>query len=100
MVTGWREVEGWGGGGGVGTYLLQQFPPLTNPYLSVSPTYQCNTQQVLVKTVLRAGEFHVSGKKLHLTKTEMDFGVQGALKMEMSIQTIGFRPNPYHKNVL
>ena len=52
-------------------YLLQPSPPLINPYLSVFPTYQCNTQQVVVKTVISSGQFHVSEKKLHLTKAEM-----------------------------
>ena len=61
---------GRGGGGfwrGGGMYLLQSFPPLINPYLSVL----CNTQQVVVKPVISAGEFHVSGKKIHLKKSEM-----------------------------
>ena len=71
MVEGGREVEHWGGGGGGGMYLLQLFPPLINPCLSVFPAYQCNTRQVVVKTLISASEFHVSGQKLHLTKTEM-----------------------------
>ena len=58
MVAGGREVEGGGGGGRM--YLLQAFQPLLNPYLSVFPTYRCNTQQVVIKTVIIAREFHVS----------------------------------------
>ena len=54
-----------------------------NPYLSVFPTYQCNTQQEVVRSIISAGEFHVLGKKLHLTKTEMASEVQGTLKREM-----------------
>ena len=83
MVEGGREVEGWGGGGGGEMYLLQPFPPLNNPYLSVFPAYQRNTRQVFVKTDISASEFHVSGQKLHLTKTEMGSEVQGTLKREM-----------------
>ena len=56
------------GEGGGGMYLLQPFQPLINPYLSVFPAYQCNTRQVVVKTVISASEFHVSGQKLHLTE--------------------------------
>ena len=97
-----EQMKGIGGLGwwrGRGTYLLQQFPPLTNPYLSVFPTYQCNTQQVLLKTVLRAGEFHVSGKKLQLTKTEMGLRCKERPKGKFSIQTMGFRPNPFLKKM-
>ena len=83
MMAGGREVEGWGGKGGGGMYFLLPFPPLINPYLSVFPAYQCNTQQVVLKTVINAGEFHVSAKKSHLTKTEMGSEVQGILKREM-----------------
>ena len=79
MGAGGREVEGWGGG----MCPLQPFPTLSNPYLSVFPSYQCNTQQVVIKTVISAGEFHASGKKLYLTKTEMGSEVQGILKREM-----------------
>ena len=101
MVAGGRE----GGGGlgrerGRGMYLLQPFSPLINPYLSVFPTYQCHAQQVVVKTVINAGEFHVSVKKPHLTKTEMGSEVQGTFKWKWSIQPISFRPNAFHKNVL
>ena len=67
MVAGGREVP---------------FPPLINPY-QFFPTYQCNTQQVVGKTVINAGEFHVSAKKSHLTKTEMGSEVQVTLKREM-----------------
>ena len=74
----WRVGVRKGGGK---MYLLQPFPPLINPYLSVFPTYQCNAQQVVVKTVMNAGEFHVSAS--HLTKTEMGSEVQGTLKREM-----------------
>ena len=64
---------GWGGGEGVRGereprrpgYLLQLFPPLINLYISVFPIYQYNTRHLVFKTVLIAGEFHVSGKKLH-----------------------------------
>ena len=81
-------------------YFLLPFPSLINPYLSVFPTYQCNTQQVVLKTVISAGEFHVSAKKSHLTKTEMGSEVQRILKGKWSIQSMSFRPNPFHKNVL
>ena len=84
MVVGGREVEGCVGKGGGGLYLLQPFPPLINPYVSVFPTYQCNTQQVVVKTVINADEFHVIAKeKSHLTKTEMRSEVQDTLTREM-----------------
>ena len=74
-------MEGWGGvGEGAGECI---FLPLINPYLSVFPASQCNTQQLVVKTVISAGEFHVSGQKLHLTKTEMGSEVQGTLKREI-----------------
>ena len=73
-------MEGWGGEGGWGMYL--PYPPLLNPYLSVFPTYKCNTHQVVVKTVISAGKFNVSEKKLHLTKPEMGSEVQGTLKRE------------------
>ena len=56
---------GGGRGGGGGMYLLQPFPPLIYQYF---PTFQCNTQQVVFKPVISAGEFHVSGKKIHLKK--------------------------------
>ena len=64
-------------------YLLQPFPSLINSYLSVFPCLSMNTGQVVVKTVISASEFHVSGQKLHLTKTEMGSEVQGTLKREM-----------------
>ena len=82
-MEGGREVEGWDGGGGGEMYLLQPFSLLINPYSSVFPAYQCNTRQVVVKTVIRASEFHVSGQKLHMTKTVMGSEVQGTLKREM-----------------
>ena len=62
IMEGGREMEGWGGGGGGGMYLLRPFPPLINPYLSVFPAYQCNTWQVVFKTVISASEFHVQDK--------------------------------------
>ena len=68
MMAGGREMEGWGGKGGGGMYFLLPFPPLINPYLSVFPAYQCNTQQVVLKTVINAGEFHVSAKKVTFDK--------------------------------
>ena len=77
MVADGREVEGWGWEGGGGMYLRQPFPPLINSFYQFSPTYQCNTQQVVVKSVISTGEFHVSGIKLHLTKTEMGFEEPG-----------------------
>ena len=57
--------------------------PLSTLIHQYFPTYQCNTQQTVVKTVISAGEFHVSGQKLHLTKTEMGSELQGTLKREM-----------------
>ena len=68
MMASGREVEGWGGKGGGGMYFLLPFPPPINPYLSVFPAYQCNTQQVVLKTVINAGESQVSAKKVTFDK--------------------------------
>ena len=70
-------------GEGAGKVSSSTFPPLINPYFSVFPTYQCNTRQVVVKMVISASEFYVSGQKVHVTKTEMGSEVQGTLKREM-----------------
>ena len=75
-------MEGWGGGGGGGC-IFSNLPTPTQLLFISFPTYQCNTQQVVVKMVISAGDFHVSGKKFHLTKTEMESEVQGTLKREM-----------------
>ena len=53
---------------GRGNVSFPNIPTPKKTYLSVFPAYQCNTRQVVVKTVISASEFHVSGQKLHLTK--------------------------------
>ena len=59
----WWGMEGWGRGGG-GECTSPTIPTPNQPlFISISPTFQCNTQQVVVKPVISAGEFHVSGKK-------------------------------------
>ena len=56
---------------------------------------------IVVKTVINAVEFHVSAKKVTFDKN--GDGVRGARhlkKGKWSIQTMSFRPNPFHKNAL
>ena len=52
-----------------------------------SPTIPTPNQPLFITFSLPinviASEFHVSGQKLHLTKTEMGSEVQGTLKREM-----------------
>ena len=69
-------------------------------FYQFSSTYQCNTQQIVVRTVISAGEFHVLGKTLHLTITEMGSECKAPQRWKWFIQTMSFRPNLFHKNVL
>ena len=70
-------------GEGVECVFSNHSHPLSTLIYQFFPAYQCNTKQVVVKPVISAGEFHVSGKKLYLTKTEMGSEMQGTLKREM-----------------
>ena len=82
-------------------YLLQPFPSLIKSYLSVfSYLSDCDTQQEVIKTIINAGEFHVSAKKSHLTKTEMGSEVQGTLKREMIYTNHELSTKSLSKNVL
>ena len=64
MVAGGREVEGWVGKGRGNVSSLTIPTPNQPLFIVFFPTYQCNTQQVVVKTVINAGQFHVSAKKV------------------------------------
>ena len=61
----WGGGGCWGGGGGGAGESI--FSKHSHPYSTLIyhyfPTFQSNTQQVVVKPVIGAGEFHVSGKK-------------------------------------